>query len=113
MTPKTEQNYVVDTSFNWADEMDVDGCCILSESQIADYKAKLDKYYKKPNEEIEYCCGTNEEVYFKKSKLLRMLNDAKPITPEEEAIIRKFMPSGCLNADIFYQIFWDCDEEDD
>ena len=112
MTQKTEQNYVVDTSFNWADEMDVAGCCILSESQIADYKTKLDKYYE-DEDEIEYCCGTNEEAYFTKEKLIHMLEKAKPITPEEVEIITKFIPDGCLSNDIFEQILWEFEDEEE
>lgn len=33
--------YVLDTSYNWADEIDIDSYTILSEKELNDYKKKI------------------------------------------------------------------------
>lgn len=108
---KNEQNYVVDTSFNWADEMDINEFCILSQSQLDKYK-KLAKSLDE-DEELEYYCGTNEEEYFTKNEILQILDRAKKITPEELEVINKFVPYGCRTSDFLERLFEDMDEEEE
>ena len=111
MTTETEKQYIVDTSFNWADEMDVSEFCVISQSQLDKYK-KLAKSLSK-TEEIEYYCGTNEETYFTRNDILQMLDCAKEITPKELEIINKFVPYGCRNSEVLERLFDDIDEEEE
>ena len=108
MAKKTEKKYVVDTSFNWADEMDVDGFCILTQSKLDEYKELAESM--KDDQTLDYYCGTNEGTEFSKEEILDMLNEAQEITPKELAVIEKFVPYRCRNADIFEQLFDDFEE---
>lgn len=35
--------YVLDTSYNWADEIDIDSYTVLSEKELNDYKKRFGK----------------------------------------------------------------------
>ena len=110
MAKKTEKKYVVDTSFNWADEMDVDGFCILTQSELDKYKKLFEEA--DDDETFNYYCGTNEDVELTKDKVLNMLNEAQEITPEELKIIEKFVPYGCRNSEVLSQIAYDLEDEE-
>lgn len=105
MAKKTEKKYVVDTSFNWADEMDVDSFCILTQSELDKYKKLFEEV--DDDETFNYYCGTNEDGEFTKNEVLDMLNKAKEITPEELETIKKFVPYGCRNSKVLSQIAYD------
>ena len=103
-----EQKYFVDTTFNWADEIDIGGFCIITQEDLDTYRAVANRL--DPGETVSYYCGSNEEAEFSKEKILDMLNDARPITDEEARVIREFVPYKCFN-NIFDEIL-DFDEED-
>lgn len=106
-----EQKYIVDISFNWADEMDVPGFCILTESELNECKDMANQL--DDDDEINYYCGTNEDVNFYKEDILDMLDNAKKISDEELKIINKYIPDGCENGEFFDNLFEDIFEEDD
>ena len=97
-----EQNYVVDTSFSWADEISIHEFCILSKSKIDEYKKKLSTY--DDNYVFEYGCGTNEIAYLTKSRLMDMLNLADPIPKEKIKVINEFVPYACRTSDLFEEL---------
>lgn len=81
------QYYILDTSYNWADEMDIDGYTIMTEKEIADAKDAL----KNIPSDYEYSTyiGSNEEQIFTKEDIESMLDSAVLITKEERDIIVK------------------------
>lgn len=81
------QYYILDTSYNWADEMDIDGYTIMTEKEIADAKDAL----KNIPRDYEYSTyiGSNEEQIFIKEDIESMLDSAVLITKEERDIIVK------------------------
>lgn len=109
MAVKAEKKYVVDTSFNWADEMDVAEFCILTQSELDRFKKLFEEA---DAETFEYYCGTNEDVEFTKDEILGMLNAAQEITPEELEVINKFVPRGCRRSEVLNQISYDLEDEE-
>jgi hypothetical protein len=73
--------YLIDTSVDWADEMDVHAFTILEKDE---YK-KLLKYVKA--QDNDWCLGiflgTNEDTTLDKDEVLDMLKDAERITGEQ------------------------------
>ena len=76
------KQFLVKTSTNWADEIDLDGFIILDEKE-------LEKATKEMTElaaddfEAEVSVGTNEEMDVEAEEVLEELNNAVELTPEE------------------------------
>lgn len=108
------QYYVLDTSYNWADEMDLDHYTIVSEKELKDYRKELSKV----PDDYEYSTyiGTNEEQYFTKDDMEGMLDTAKPISEPEMKVLQRYV-SHCNEDPIcdFLQAYYEenHDEDDD
>jgi len=82
------QYYILDTSYNWADEMDIDCFTFMSEEELASTKEALSKIPK--DYEYSTYIGSNEEQIFTKEDIEYMLNSAKLISEEEMKIVKKY-----------------------
>ena len=80
-----KDHYLIDTTVNWADEMDVYGFTIMDKEQ---YKNVL-KYVKEQDEDwcLGIYLGTNEDTSLDKDEVLDMLKDAERISEEEAEFI--------------------------
>lgn len=106
------QYYVLDTSYNWADEMDIDRFTIVSEKELNDYKKELSKV---PNDfEYSTYIGSNEEQYFTKDDIEGMLDTAKAITEPEMQVLQKYV-SHCNEDPIcdFLQAYYEENHDED
>lgn len=76
-----KDHYLIDTTVDWADEMDVCGFTIMNKEQ---YKNVL-KYVKEQDEDwrLGIFLGTNEDTELTKDEVLDMLKDAERISEEE------------------------------
>lgn len=83
------QYYVLNTSYNWADEMDLDHYTIVSEIDLVQYKEVL----KKVPDSFEYSTyiGSNEEQIFTKRDIECMLKSAKCISESDKDVINKYV----------------------
>lgn len=83
------QYYVVDTSYNWADEMDINCFTILREDELNNYRTDIKKI---PDDfEYETCIGTNEEQIFTKDDIEYMLKTAQKISESDLAVLKKYV----------------------
>lgn len=76
-----KDRYLIDTTVDWADEMDVHGFAIMTKEQ---YKT-VRKYVKEQDEDwcLGVYLGTNEDTELTKDEVLDMLGDAERISEEE------------------------------
>lgn len=76
-----EDHYLIDTTVNWADEMDVYGFTIMDKEQYKNVR----KYVKEQDEDwcLGIYLGTNEDTELTKNEVLDMLEDAERISEEE------------------------------
>lgn len=76
-----KDHYLIDTTVDWADEMDVHGFAIMTKEQ---YKT-VRKYVKEQDEDwsLGIFLGINEDTELTKDEVLDMLNDAERISEEE------------------------------
>lgn len=108
------QYYVLDTSYNWADEMDLDHYTVVDEDTLRDYKNDLEKV----PDSYEYvtCIGSNEEQYFTKDDIESMLDSAQLISESDMKVLQKYV-SQCDEDPIceFLQSYYEeqHDEDDD
>lgn len=81
--------YVLDTSYNWADEIDIDHYTIVAEDVLRDYRKDLEKV----PDDYEYSTyvGSNEEQTFTKDDIEYMLNTAKSISESDMNVLRKYV----------------------
>ncbi|MEY4572904.1 MAG: hypothetical protein RLZ10_2161 [Bacteroidota bacterium] len=56
--------HLVQFSDCWADEFDVEGFCVMSNEEIADWKQRFEEIFDKYGE-YEYSFGTNEGIDYK------------------------------------------------
>ncbi|MFK5283496.1 hypothetical protein ACI3PL_28375, partial [Lacticaseibacillus paracasei] len=56
---RIEQMILIKSSFDWADEMDLNGFCVLSEERFEQMKAEMNNAFETLGE-IEVSFGTNE-----------------------------------------------------
>ena len=82
------QYYILDTSYNWADEMDIDCFTFMSEEELALTREALSKIPR--DHEYSTYIGSNEEQIFTKEDIESMLNSAEPISEEEMKIVKKY-----------------------
>lgn len=80
-----KDHYLIDTTVNWADEMDVYGFTIMDKEQ---YKNVL-KYVKEQDEDwcLGIYLGTNEDTELSKDEVLDMLKDAERISEEDAELL--------------------------
>lgn len=106
--------YVLDTSYNWADEMDLDHYTIVSEAELRHYKEDL----KKVPDSYEYSTyiGSNEEQIFTKDDIEYMLKSAQLISESDIDVLNKYV-SHCSEDPIcdFLEAYYEehHDEDDD
>lgn len=83
------QYYVLDTSYNWADEMDLDHYTVVDEETLRDYK----KYLEKVPDSYEYSTyvGSNEEQIFTKDDIEYMLKSAERISESDMKVLQKYV----------------------
>lgn len=81
--------YVLDTSYNWADEIDIDRYTVLSEKELNDYK----KDFAKVPDSYEYSTyiGSNEEQTFTKDDIEYMLKSAERISESDMKVLQKYV----------------------
>lgn len=82
------QYYILDTSYNWADEMDIDCFTFMSEEDLALTREALSRI--PGDHEYSTYIGSNEEQIFRKEDIVDMLNSARPISEEEMKIVKKY-----------------------
>ncbi len=88
------KQYLIKTSTNWADEIDLDGWLILDENDLAEAKKKVQQLVD-ADITAELSVGTNEEMDVDADEVLDELNNAIELTPEEaEEIYNKAFPRG-------------------
>ena len=107
-----EKRYIIDTSFNWADEFDRGTFCIVSEYELECYKRCVEQMDDGDTHELYF--GTNESREFNRDDLREMLSTAREITPAQEKTLEDLVPNDCF-CDPFYEFFWvdvDSDDED-
>lgn len=106
--------YVLDTSYNWADEMDLSHFTIVAEGALRDYRKELEKV--PDSYEYSTYIGSNEEQIFTKDDIEYMLNTAKLISESDMEVLRKYV-SQCNEDPIcdFLQAYYEehHDEDDD
>lgn len=83
------KQYLIKTSTNWADEIDLDGWLILDENDLAEAKKKVQQLVD-ADITAELSVGTNEEMDVDADEVLDELNSAIELTPEEAATLTKF-----------------------
>lgn len=76
-----KDHYLIDTTVDWADEMDVHGFAIMDKKQYKNVR----KYVKEQDEDwcLDIYLGTNEDTELTKDEVLDMLGDAERISEEE------------------------------
>lgn len=83
------QYYVLDTSYNWADEMDLDHYTVVDEQTLNDYKKDLAKV--PDSYEYSTYVGSNEEQYFTKDDIESMLDSAELISESDMKVLQKYV----------------------
>lgn len=108
------QYYVLDTSYNWADEMDIDRYTVVDEETLNDYRKDLSKVPR--DYEYSTYVGSNEEQIFTKDDIEYMLKSAERISESDMKVLQKYV-SHCSEDPIcdFLQAYYDehHDEDDD
>lgn len=83
------KQFLIKTSTNWADEIDLHGWLILDENDLAAAKQKLQPMID-DDFTAELYVGTNEEIEVDADDVLDELNSAIELTPEEAHTLTKF-----------------------
>ena len=83
------KQYLIKTSTNWADEIDLKGWLILDENDLAAAKKKLQPMVD-DDFTAELYVGTNEDMEVDADEVLDELNSAIELTPEEAHTLTKF-----------------------
>ena len=83
------KQFLIKTSANWADEIDLHGWIILDENDLAAAKQKLQPMID-DDFTAELYVGTNEEIEVDADDVLDELNSAIELTPEEAHTLTKF-----------------------
>lgn len=99
--------FLVDTTVNWADEMDVCGYAIYNGAELQ----KMIDYVSKQDDDWTWfvCLGTNEDAELSKDDVLEMLNSADQITAEQATFLEEKLWQ--CKEDIFEDLYSDGDEE--
>lgn len=104
------RQFLVKTSTNWADEMDLDGFIILDEKELEEATKEMADLAA-DDFEAEISVGTNEEMDVEAEEVLDELNNAIELTPEEYENISRLI--GTRYGFSLYDKFKNCSDLDD
>ncbi len=104
------RQFLIKTSTNWADEIDLEGFIILDEKELEEATKKMADLAA-DNFEAEVSVGTNEEMDIEASEVLDELNNAIELTPEEYEHISRLI--GTRYGFSLYDAFKNCRDLDD
>lgn len=90
--------FLVDCSFNWADEFNLAGFEILSRSRLLSMRENMEKLDRSSDYDYEYeiYFGTNEGLTYSPSEVIDIIDDAlkqKPISEDDAKVIKRVMGS--------------------
>ena len=104
------RQFLIKTSTNWADEMDLDGFVILDEKELEEATKEMAELTA-DNFEAEVSIGTNEDMDVEAAEVLEELNSAIELTPEEYENISRLI--GTSYGFSLYNTFKYCSDLDD
>ncbi|MBR6612911.1 MAG: hypothetical protein IKK93_11930 [Campylobacter sp.] len=104
------RQFLVKTSTNWADEMDLDGFVILDEKELEEATKEMADLAAE-DFDAEVSIGTNEEMDIEASEVLDELNNAIELTPEEYENISRLI--GTKYGFSLYDLFKNCSDLED
>lgn len=104
------KQYLIKTSTNWADEIDLDGFIILDEKELEEAKKEMADLAAE-DFEAEVSIGTNEEIDVEASEVLVELNDAIELAPAEYENISRLI--GTRYGFSLYDLFKNCSDLED
>lgn len=104
------RQFLIKTSTNWADEIDLEGFIILDEKELED-ATKGTAELAADGFEAEISVGTNEEMDVSADDVLTELNNAIELTPEEYENISRLI--GTRYGFSLYDAFSNCSDVDD
>ena len=100
--------FLVDTTVNWADEMDVCGYAIYNGAELQ----KMIDFVSEQDDDWAYTVflGTNEDTELSKDDVLEMLNSAEEITAEQATFLKEKLWQ--CEEDIFEYLYDDEENEE-
>lgn len=104
------KQYLIKTSTNWADEIDLEGFTILDEKKLEEAKKEIAELV----DDDFYACvyvGTNEDMDVSAEDVLDELNSAVLLSPEEYKILNSHF--GKVYGFSLYEHFINCSSIDD
>ncbi len=101
------KKYIVKSSFNWADEIDLTGFDLFTEDELKDTKKAL----KNLSLEVKGYIGTNEDIDIEASDVLEELDCAKEISDGEYAFLKSLF-SDHYGKTLCNMFFNSCDYDD-
>ncbi|MGL4573086.1 MAG: hypothetical protein ACRCVJ_18745 [Clostridium sp.] len=94
------KRYLLTIDTNWADEIDIDGCCVLTEYQYKKFTKMTEEL--EENSEFYMSIGSNEFIECKWNEQANSF-EAKQITEEEYRVLEKFSLTNVGFAKDFYE----------
>lgn len=104
------RQFLVKTSTNWADEIDLEGFIILDEKELEEATKEMADLAAE-DFEAEVSIGTNEEMDVEASDVLDELNNAIELTPEEYEKVSRLI--GTKYGFSLYDLFKNCSDLED
>lgn len=104
------RQFLVKTSTNWADEIDLEGFIILDEKELEEATKEMADLAAE-DFEAEVSVGTNEEMDVEASDVLDELNNAIELTPEEYEKVSRLI--GTKYGFSLYDLFKNCSDLED
>lgn len=104
------RQFLVKTSTNWADEIDLEGFIILDEEELEEATKEMADLAAE-DFEAEVSIGTNEEMDVEASDVLDELNNAIELTPEEYEKVSRLI--GTKYGFSLYDLFKNCSDLED
>lgn len=101
------RQFLIKTSTNWADEMDLDGFIILDEKELEEATKEMAELAA-DDFKAEISVGTNEEMDVEAEEVLEELNNAIELTPEEYENISRLI--GTRYGFSLYYSFKNCSD---
>lgn len=80
--------FLVQFSDNWADEIDVEGCMIMTDEEYEAYLAAARRAFEVRGE-VSFCIGTNESIEWESIHDFEKTLFARYITEEEATVLNK------------------------
>lgn len=85
----SEKHFILKYNDNWADEMDISGFAVMTESERDEYFAVFKKVFD-TNEYYSFFVGTNEEIEYNTLEDFTNAFEMSEITEEEAKVFSKF-----------------------